>query len=775
VKSRAAIALLGLLAVLAMTWAWQQSRSVNPDAHAHIDSALRELRGLDRTINQDVLRARFQLIDDYQPVLRSYRRIEQLEATIGNPPDYLDVNAKAELTRALADYRRSITNKQNQIELFKYESADLRELLGSLPGAGAAVAKLLSESGDEALADEVTRVLELTLVYNLTSDESYAPRIREGAGALARRGEYSRSVSGRRRVRTFVLNIGRLLQVKPEVDRLLARIFDEPVITHEDRVAALYYGGYAAADARANHYRLGLYAACLLLMGLIGYGVLRLQQSARSLAISNERLEARVLERTAELDARNREMQAVFDHVDQALFTVDLSGRISRERSAALDRWFPGGKPGTLFWDLVRPFDDNIAAIIQLSWEGLSEQHLPLALLLDQLPRRLAVGAKRYQLEYRPIQDGEALERILIVISDVTQLIANAQRDAEQREQLIVFRNIMADSAGFENFLAEGERLVEQVLSRSTPANAEHARRALHTLKGNCSMYGLQSLVSTCHALETELSDGAVALSEASKHTLAQTWAAFATETRALIGSSLGERIELSRGELEELRLALSGGKSPNQLLGMLDHLAREPVERRLGRLSEQARHLARRLGKGHIAVTTEANGIRLDVERWTPFWTSFVHMIRNALDHGLEPAEERLRAGKPAVGQLTFRVTRDDLHVRVDISDDGRGIDWAAVARRADQRGLEHSTRADLSLVLFNAGLSTKESATELSGRGVGIGACYAECKALGGTLSVRSEPGRGSKFTFLIPSDDALPASVTLERPTRTRAADA
>jgi len=272
-----------------LTRLWQKTQSVHPADHAHIDAALRELRSLDRTINQDVLRARYQLITSYEPVMRSYRRVEELEATVSRPPRYLDDEARRRLSDAMAGYRASVTAKQGLIETFKYRTAELRDLLGYLPGVGTGLAKAALDAGDERLATDVNEALQAALLYNLTSDEQYAPVIRTRADALAAAGERVRTYVVKRRIGTLVLAMRRLLLVKPDVDRLLRRLFDEPVVEHEERVANIYYGGYAAAEHAASGYRVALYGSCVLLLGLLGIGVGRLQRTAQALAVSNER------------------------------------------------------------------------------------------------------------------------------------------------------------------------------------------------------------------------------------------------------------------------------------------------------------------------------------------------------------------------------------------------------------------------------------------------------------------------------------------------------
>jgi HPt (histidine-containing phosphotransfer) domain-containing protein len=763
-KSGAVAGLLGVLLIVLLTWLWQKTQSINPEDHSQLDAALRELRSLDRTINQDVLRARYQMIASYDPVLRSYRRVEELEAIIATPLPYLDAAANQRLAVAVRDYRASVTAKQGLIERFKYRTADLRELLGYLPSAGAGVAKAALDSGDGQLAANANEILQMTLLYNLTSDEKYARFIRNGSSVLAVAGEQARSYRVKRRIGTLVLDLRRLLIVKPAVEELLLRIFHEPIIEHEDEVANIYYADYAAAERTARVYRVVLYGVCIALLLLVAYGVRRLQHTARALAISNERLEERVIDRTRELDARNREMRAVLNNVDQALFTVDLAGRLSRERSAALDAWFPHAVAGTPLADVFKAIDPEAGAWLSLGWEQLHEGILPLDLTLDQLPKTLfaAITGRHYRVGYRPIEDGPALDKILIVISDVTATVERDRRDVEQQEDLMIFQHVMIDGHDFEEFFGESDRLVDIVIERTYRDPAELIR-ALHTVKGNAGMYGVTSVVAVCHELESKIVESGDDLAPSDRERLVDVWSAFAKKIRVLAGTAPPDRLEITRADLQSLRQAIAGGKSPGEMLQVLRQIEREPVERRLARMSEQARRLGARLGKGEVVVTVESNGVRLDGKRWAPFWGAFVHALRNALDHGIEPPEARRALGKPETGCLSMITRELGDRVIVEISDDGRGIDWDAVRARAAERGLGARTEDELLAVLLDGGLSTKSEVTEVSGRGSGLRACHLACADIGGAISVVTHKGRGTTFRFSIPSDDSLALRLT------------
>jgi two-component system chemotaxis sensor kinase CheA len=186
--------------------------------------------------------------------------------------------------------------------------------------------------------------------------------------------------------------------------------------------------------------------------------------------------------------------------------------------------------------------------------------------------------------------------------------------------------------------------------------------------------------------------------------------------------------------------------------------LKHEPAALRLRRVADQAKGLARRLRKDDLEVRIEAApDVRFDPERWAPFWSAAVHVVRNALSHGIEPAEERVAAGKPPHGRLKLAVARAPKLLTIEISDDGRGIDWVRVREKAIALGLPHANEADLVEALFCDGLSTAESLTDLAGRGVGMAAVRDAARVLGGRVGVTSTRGSGTTISFQFPPPDA------------------
>jgi two-component system chemotaxis sensor kinase CheA len=140
------------------------------------------------------------------------------------------------------------------------------------------------------------------------------------------------------------------------------------------------------------------------------------------------------------------------------------------------------------------------------------------------------------------------------------------------------------------------------------------------------------------------------------------------------------------------------------------------------------------------------------------------VHLLRNAVDHGLEPSADRVAAGKTARGDLLLRAERERTSVQVQVIDDGRGVDVARVVARAKATGLLSADASDqqgddvLLRIMSQPGLSTTDQVTELSGRGVGLDAVVARIRTLGGAISMASRRGEGTTFTVRLPLTLAL-----------------
>lgn len=186
------------------------------------------------------------------------------------------------------------------------------------------------------------------------------------------------------------------------------------------------------------------------------------------------------------------------------------------------------------------------------------------------------------------------------------------------------------------------------------------------------------------------------------------------------------------------------------------------PVWQVFDRFPRMVRDLAHQMDK-QIAFRVEGKEIELDRAILDEIAEPLVHLLRNAVDHGIESPDGRAQRGKPAVGQLVLAAVRERSTVAVRVSDDGRGINREKVIGRARQMGLIDSEVAALSdeelfRLIARAGFSTAEAVTDVSGRGVGIDVVATAMRALGGSLEVRSEEGKGTTFTLRLPATLAI-----------------
>jgi len=134
-------------------------------------------------------------------------------------------------------------------------------------------------------------------------------------------------------------------------------------------------------------------------------------------------------------------------------------------------------------------------------------------------------------------------------------------------------------------------------------------------------------------------------------------------------------------------------------------------------------------------------------------------HLVRNAVDHGIESAEERIDAGKPAQGTIQLDAYHQGNQIVLEVKDDGRGIDKARLLEKAIERGMINASDAaslsesDALDLIFHSGLSTAEQVTAISGRGVGMDVVKSVLERLKGTISISTEPGKGTTFFLKVP----------------------
>jgi two-component system chemotaxis sensor kinase CheA len=192
-----------------------------------------------------------------------------------------------------------------------------------------------------------------------------------------------------------------------------------------------------------------------------------------------------------------------------------------------------------------------------------------------------------------------------------------------------------------------------------------------------------------------------------------------------------------------------------------------QPIGTAWQKLPRVIRDLSSELNK-KIELVMQGAETELDRQVLEVIKDPLTHMIRNSADHGIETPLERKAAGKPDRGTIRLNAYHEGGTITIEISDDGRGLDFAAIRRKAVERNVaseaevERMSEAQVAKFIFHPGFSTAKAVTAVSGRGVGMDVVKTNIELIGGTIEIRSEPGRGTVFTIKIPLTLAIVAAL-------------
>jgi two-component system chemotaxis sensor kinase CheA len=235
---------------------------------------------------------------------------------------------------------------------------------------------------------------------------------------------------------------------------------------------------------------------------------------------------------------------------------------------------------------------------------------------------------------------------------------------------------------------------------------------------------------------------------------LAQSGVSEASPQQVLATLSTSLRQIAIDSESEQRRLERLADRQLEALL----RLQVQPLRPFLLSLARHARELARAMGK-EIEVAVESQHSHLDRRIIDALREAFVHLVRNAVDHGIEDPGERQSRGKPRTGHLRLEAWPESNRVRIVVSDDGAGIDPETVRHSAARFGMldddeaARLTRDECLQLVCQPGFSTREQATELSGRGVGLDAVASAVRGIGGSIWLDSQPRQGTTITLDVP----------------------
>lgn len=258
--------------------------------------------------------------------------------------------------------------------------------------------------------------------------------------------------------------------------------------------------------------------------------------------------------------------------------------------------------------------------------------------------------------------------------------------------------------------------------------------RSFHTIKGVAGSLNLDQVAALAHGAEDLLAaarDGKVAME--------------------------GGVINRVRCSLGRARTMIAGIElAARDYCGEMQPALTAPIEALLEKTARRARDLASKAGK-EIEVVIAAGQIELGRGAARAMSEVLMHLVRNSIDHGIEPPEQRVNANKARAGRIELAAQREGSTIVLQVVDDGRGIDTGRALQKAIELGLvkggERLSEGEILRLVLCAGLSTAGKVTEMSGRGVGLDVVRRNVEALGGSIEIASSAGKGAAFIVRLP----------------------
>ncbi len=732
-------AALAVMTLTAATLWW--SAHTHTNEHIHTLQAMTETSHAQAELQKHTLTVRSGVLRNYDPLNDAiiHLRRAQTEAAVLAPQV---VGHSTELDSEFTALAALTDRKAGLIERYTTRVSQYRNSLTYLPialdewtqsvGGGAT-------SPDHATAAQT--LVRLALTYNGTPTQKYRTQLSDAIDAAERLPELS-STPAQRSWTLLFQHVRVVREMAEPLSEIVEQLLRPDVQQAVQSVHATYVDQYTSVQRTRSTIQRITYGLVVVSGLLFANLILRL----RGLYSTLEQRIARRTEELAEVVAGSRN---ILDNVGEGLISVDLNGLPGSQASTALRMWLGEPAQAETIWQWIARFAPKQASWFELAWEDLQAGFMPHEVILAQLPNRIELDSRTIELRYSPILDGEGnLQRVLLIMRDVTRQEQAARQQAGDAERLAVLMHAMNDRAGLSECMEQTSALLDR-MERSTH-DSILSKRQLHTIKGNVGMFGMQRMAEACHQLETRLEKDKSSPTLEDISNLRQEWKHYEHEVEPFFRKDISTSREIAK--LEHMAGLIEQRAPYAQLSATAATWKEEPMEVRLARLARQAEQMANRLERP-VDVLIQPNGVRTPPGILDSLWLSVPHIIRNALDHGLEDPDVRVAQGKSAKGRLVLATRRENDAFVLSIRDDGAGIDWEAFRHKARALGLPHQSQSDLEAMLFKDGVSTRETVTESSGRGIGMAVTRQATERLGGTLSVNSEPNRGTVIECHIP----------------------
>ena len=450
------------------------------------------------------------------------------------------------------------------------------------------------------------------------------------------------------------------------------------------------------------------------------------------------------------------------------VFVLDAQGRFQRSLGSAenfkalASTLTPGAFVGRLLYNTPTQQEEFRQALELIAGKKANPE-----VVFDLMDKELSYQERHFQVRYRgPNYRGE----IFLLLPDITTEAELAESEKKEFWRQKVLNAVMTQRSAFAVFASSVQELflrLSQLEDQGpTPGNEwTDFLRQLHTIKADARFFDFQATAEQCHQWETFLSDQLV-LQETPEPTSFELALkkAYYNELKT-VTDHLGDAwlhqadaVQIPRKPYLSLIRYIRHRYPQDKKLGQfLDFHRQVPLRSLFQKLPDQAKALAQTLGKRVAPFEIQGGDFMVIPDRLEAFCQTFIHLVRNSLDHGIETVRERETLGKPLEGKLHLEIADTPRAIVFRFQDDGRGISYQRIVERARALGWLESVQPldeqGLLGFLFREGFSTASQTTEISGRGLGLAAVKVEIDKLQGSVRVLTRPGRGTTFEMILP----------------------
>lgn len=435
--------------------------------------------------------------------------------------------------------------------------------------------------------------------------------------------------------------------------------------------------------------------------------------------------------------------------------------------------------------------DDEILVTKELIDDIFSET-VDISVMLTLLPSEILINNLILTIEYVYLKNSNFKDKskIMLILTDVTdeRKLREKAKIEEERNNLII--KVALDKTGFIDFIKDLNENINQAreiihIQKFDVKKYDELFRLIHTLKGNAPFYNLNRVASVAHEMETLLSDIIRAKKvdsfyiEQLDEKLNQIIAGLDYHLNSIsdflsINDILetGEMIfEVPESKINSL-ITLINDKLPSHerkiLIGKVRDLKKYSIKHILKRYISNAYSLAKRLGKKLNNIKIINADLQIDFIYFKDFFEVYIHILRNAVDHAIEMPSERKKAGKKPEGNITVKLENiiiDNVEtLQIVTTDDGKGIDVEKIRKKIVENNIipedEMLKLSDKEVIqfIFHTGISSKDSITNISGRGIGMCAVKYVVEKLKGTININTELNKGTEIIISLPVNNEI-----------------